>query len=68
MGARPAPPSGARRAMLVHELAHAQEIEVRPRHRSRWSDLLYKIIWMIVVLFLIMVASVIGAIYFYIVI
>ena len=49
-------------------LAPAQEIEVRPRHRSRWSDLLYKIIWMIVVLFLIMVASVIGAVYFYIVI
>ena len=54
--------------MLVHELAHAQEIEVRPRHRPRWSDLLYKIIWMIVVLFLIMVASVIGTVYFCIVI
>jgi len=54
--------------MLVHELAHAQEIEVRQRRRPRWSDLIYKIIWMIVVLFLIMVASVIGAVYFYIVI
>jgi hypothetical protein len=52
--------------MLAHELAHAQESEVRPRHRPRWSDLIYKIIWMIVVLFLIMVASVIGAVYFYI--
>jgi hypothetical protein len=68
MGARPAPPSGARRAMLVHELADAQEVEVRPHRRPRWSDLIYKIIWMIMGLFLIMVASVIGAVYFYIVI
>jgi hypothetical protein len=53
--------------MVAHELAHARETEVRPRHRPRWSDLIYKIIWMIMVLFLIMVVSVIGAVYFYIV-
>jgi hypothetical protein len=53
--------------MLAHQLAHARQTEVRPRHRWRWSDLIYKIIWLIMVLFLMMVGSVIGAVYFYIV-
>jgi hypothetical protein len=53
--------------MLAHQLAHARQTEVRPRHRRRWSDLIYNIIWIIMILFLMMVASVIGAVYFYIV-
>jgi len=52
---------------LARELAHALDIKVRPRTRRRWSDLIFKIVCILIAAFLILVFGTIGAFYLYMV-